>query len=226
MNIAIMNTVATQYTLLEKRLHALAVRERGIILITLLLFILVLADTLFITPMQKQLQQSQQQSLQLSQKNDALALQIELLTQKIHRNPNIKLQQKRDTLFTQVKALQRSISTTTEQLIDPSQMPKLLTHLFKRQSGLHLMQVQSQPAQEIMLGQEENLQASGLYQHTLKLQFSGSFLNMHQYLSAVEADARQLYWNALVYTVEDYPKATLNLQVFTLSTSKELIGVY
>ena len=222
----IATTIKPPYQDIETRCHALALRERIIVVVTALLILLVGVDTVLIAPAQQQLKTLHQKTTQLQLQQQSLSSQIHTLQQKINHDPNALLRQQRDDLKLKIGTLQRHIRDTTGQLIDPRHMPRLLAHLFSHQSGLTLLSVKSQPAEEVLLGDDETAQATGLYQHRLNLELRGSFKNIHRYLTRIENNAQQLYWNTLRYSVEEHPVALLQLDVQTLSTSKELIGVY
>ena len=211
---------------LESAFHQLALRERGIIFITVLVTLIMAFDFILFAPLQKEASINRENIQAIHLQNDAFIRQIEILNQKIQSNPNTALQKKRDAMQKQVLHLQKNITKTTHLLIDPSQMPALLAHLFKHQPGLSIHSIKSSPAEEVILGDADHRIPTGLYKHGLNLELSGSFLQIHRYLQSIEADARQLYWNRLDYQVKQYPQAQLTLKTHTLSTSKELIGVY
>ena len=65
-----------------------------------------------------------------------------------------------------------------------------------------------------------------LYRHHLELELEGSYFDVLKYFEKVEGLAEQLYWDEMHFTMEEYPLGILRLEVHTLSTSEELIGVY
>lgn len=64
----------------------------------------------------------------------------------------------------------------------------------------------------------------GLYKHAVKLAIEGEYFAVVDYLESLEALPWKIYWHALDYQVENYPKAKVVLEVYTLSTEKGFIG--
>jgi MSHA biogenesis protein MshJ len=60
-----------------------------------------------------------------------------------------------------------------------------------------------------------------LYRHGVELTVRGNYLDMVNYLDALEAMQTQLFWGGVALEVEQYPNARLTLIVYTLSLDKK-----
>jgi MSHA biogenesis protein MshJ len=60
-----------------------------------------------------------------------------------------------------------------------------------------------------------------LYRHGVELTVRGNYLDMVNYLDALEAMPTQLFWGRVALEVEQYPNARLTLTVYTLSLDKK-----
>jgi MSHA biogenesis protein MshJ len=60
-----------------------------------------------------------------------------------------------------------------------------------------------------------------LYRHGVELTVRGNYLDMVDYLDALEAMPTQLFWARAALDVEQYPNARLSLTVYTLSLDKK-----
>jgi MSHA biogenesis protein MshJ len=60
-----------------------------------------------------------------------------------------------------------------------------------------------------------------LYRHGVELTVRGNYLDMVDYLDALEAMPTQLFWARASLDVEQYPTARLSLTVYTLSLDKK-----
>ena len=60
-----------------------------------------------------------------------------------------------------------------------------------------------------------------LYRHGVELTVRGNYLDMVNYLDALEALPTQLFWGRAALEVEEYPNARLTLTVYTLSLDKK-----
>jgi len=65
-----------------------------------------------------------------------------------------------------------------------------------------------------------------LYQHRIQLELEGKYDQVSKYLAQVEALPEKVFWQNLAFQMDNYPVGRLSLEVYTLSTSKDLIGVY
>ena len=59
--------------------------------------------------------------------------------------------------------------------------------------------------------------AGGLYRHGVELMLEGSYADLLAYLKAVEALPQRLLWGGVSLKVEQHPRAVLTLRVYTLS---------
>ncbi len=66
-------------------------------------------------------------------------------------------------------------------------------------------------------------QKVNLYKHGIRLQLEGGYFDVYQYLKALEALPRHFYWKQFDYQVKAYPGAVVEMEIYTLSTSKEFI---
>jgi MSHA biogenesis protein MshJ len=63
-----------------------------------------------------------------------------------------------------------------------------------------------------------------LYRHRLRMEFSGDYLTMLKYLRQLEDLPRAMVWEKVEIESDDYPDATVRLQVYTLSLTEGWIG--
>ena len=65
----------------------------------------------------------------------------------------------------------------------------------------------------------------GVYEHVVEMRASGSYFQIIQFLTALEALSWRFYWQRLDYKVTEYPNAEIILRVYTLSSEEGLLGV-
>ena len=68
-------------------------------------------------------------------------------------------------------------------------------------------------------------QAPLLYRHGVQLVLQGSYLEMIDYLEALEAMPTQLFWGAAALDAAQYPQARLTLTLYTLSLDQKWIAL-
>ena len=59
-----------------------------------------------------------------------------------------------------------------------------------------------------------------MFRHGLEITISGSYLDLYEYLSALERLPTQLYWGRAELSAGDFPETTLKLTVYTVSFDK------
>lgn len=65
----------------------------------------------------------------------------------------------------------------------------------------------------------------GIYQHEVEIVLEGNYLDMLTTMQELESLPEQVYWRSAKLTVLDYPKASLNMHVFTLSLDKKWLNL-
>jgi len=64
-----------------------------------------------------------------------------------------------------------------------------------------------------------------VYQHSFEVEFEGDYLSTLSYLEALRELPWRFFWSRIDYKVNAYPVAGVKLRLYTLSLSKEWIGV-
>lgn len=84
--------------------------------------------------------------------------------------------------------------------------------------------------------QDENLTASnrpvevsggesaGVFKHSVRVSLEGSFFPVIEYLKTLEGLPWKLFWQQMRYSVDDYPVARVDFEVYTLSTEEGLFS--
>jgi MSHA biogenesis protein MshJ len=65
----------------------------------------------------------------------------------------------------------------------------------------------------------------GIYKHGVEITVQGSYLDILDYMTQLEGLPWQLFWGKAKLTVDEYPKATLTLTLFTLSLDRKWLNL-
>jgi MSHA biogenesis protein MshJ len=65
----------------------------------------------------------------------------------------------------------------------------------------------------------------GIYKHEVELVLQGNYLDMLNYMRELETMPERVYWSSSSLKVIEYPKASLRLNVFTLSLEKKWLNL-
>ena len=64
-----------------------------------------------------------------------------------------------------------------------------------------------------------------LYKHGIKLVLKGEYFQLRDYLQQLEQLQWQFFWQEFNYQLLEYPNGELHIEMYSLSTKKEFIGV-
>ena len=208
-----------QWQQLSARVVAMSLRERWLILLAGAALLLMPAYSLLLEPTwlayQSQIARSQELATTIAQ----LQLENQSRQQALLLDPNQPVREQQQQLTQQLVQLDAQLKDQTLDLIPAERMPGLLEQMLASSGRLRLISLTSLPPKPLLDDPEQNL----LFQHGIQLRLQGSYFDIFQYLRALEGLPEHFYWRRLNYQVEQYPQASIELELYTLSSSKEFI---
>lgn len=208
---------------LEERFDEMSAREKVLIALCGLVTVVMLLFTLVLEPKLNEVTSNDKQLRNLKQTNQQTEIEILRIQAQLKKDPNAEIDQAISQLLTESQHLSMQLSEIIEHLITPSQMASLLESVLEQQSGIHLLSLQTLPAEPITEDKEAS-QYSGYYVHPVRMELTGDYFSIANYLTKLERLPASYYWRSFSYKVEDYPKAKLVLEVYTLGSREEFIG--
>lgn len=208
-----------QWQQLSARVVAMSLRERWLILLAGAALLLMPAYSLLLEPTwlayQSQIARSQELATTIAQ----LQLENQSRQQALLLDPNQPVREQQLKLTQQLVELDAQLKDQTLDLIPAERMSGLLEQMLASSARLRLISLTSLPPKPLLDDPEQNL----LFQHGIQLRLQGSYFDIFQYLRALEGLPEHFYWRRLNYQVEQYPQASIELELYTLSSSKEFI---
>jgi MSHA biogenesis protein MshJ len=194
------------------RIDEMTLRQRAMLFATISLALIAVAHITLVEPVlvrQKSLiERTKRDQSQLS----AVRAQIGEMLKRQELDPEqagLRDLEKRTAEAEQALAAKRQGFTTTARL------PALLQDLLGQGRGVKLEVLRVLPGTPVEWG-------SQLYRHGVEMTLTGSYLDLLQYLSRLEALPVRLLWGSGELQVEQYPTVRLRLQVYTLSAQRSL----
>jgi len=132
------------------------------------------------------------------------------------------------------------LKSSREKLVQPEKMAEHLRQILSRNSRLQLVSLNTLPATPLLeQAAEKNAdkpkvsQVAGaeagmdkqVFKHGVQLTLRGNYLDLLQYLSALEKLPQQMYWTQAHMNVVQYPSTELTLTVYTLSLDKTWLQI-
>ena len=219
-----------EYNKWSERFEQLSPREQLMILLCAMTLVAFVSYFLLLDPqwtnnqkIRKSLQSSQQELTLLSK-------QSEELSEALRQDPNLSIKQRISDIKQQINTVDAQLELQTASLVSASNMPLMLEQVLANSSHLKVLSLQSLEPDVISLpaGADKNATEQdipALYRHGVKLVIEGGYADVQSYLEKLEALPWQFYWQRFDYQVNDYPLATVELEIYTLSTNKAFIGV-
>jgi len=241
----------TQWLTYNEKFNNTTTREQYLIIATGLVAIVFILYSLFLdAPIQaiEHLQQNISKTQQNIQNNQN---SIQILEQALNEDPNTVLQKELAQYQVKLGDVDEKLLALTSDLIDPIQMRYALIKLLKLQKGVKLLSFEVLPASPVTNGKtksstdlattdtnendkkstviasasDEKTQPLRLYRHGIKIKLQGQYFQLKDYLSQLESLPWKFFWQTFDYQLTAYPLSELEVEIYSLSTAQEFIGV-
>ncbi|MEF2509267.1 type II secretion system protein GspM [Vibrio mimicus] len=208
---------------MTSKFSALSQREKVLIALCGTVLVVMVLLIGLIEPALKQSQARQGQIQTLTSSNQLLQGEIMVLQAKLAKNPDQEQDVELGQLTLQSQEISQQLAEKMTSMVAPSEMPNLLERVLTQSQKLKLVALESLPAEPIVRSTESEVK-SEYYLHPVRMEFTGSYFAIRDYLQALEALPVKYYWRSFQYKVENYPQARVILEVYTLGSREEFIG--
>jgi MSHA biogenesis protein MshJ len=227
------NSLEQEYKKLSIKFLDLSLREQVLILFCGLAVLILIMYTFLLEPIFNHSEKLQQNSMSDTTEITILIGQVAELTKKLQDDVNGPVRERIALLERQIQNVSNQVKAQTDSLVPANKMADMLEGVLAGSKGLKLIELQSIAPLPILLNQPEEVEEveegeepiAGLYRHGVTLVFEGNYFDIQRYLEKLESLPWQFYWKKFDYLVGDYPTASVELEIYTLSTNKAFIGV-
>lgn len=229
-------TLRQRLVKLMDRVDAMALRERGLIFVAVLIVVYVVAANVVFEPMRAE--QARLDS-QLKSKHDQIAVlekQIQALRGGGLDAPDAAKRTRLAALQEQMKSLDAALARTTANLVTPKEMARLVEQVLANVRGLQVVRVESirptplagpaaaKPGEPKPAAATQGIEAH-IYKHGLRIEMKGTYLDMLNYLQALEGLPWKVFWGQVTLETETHPVSKLTLVIYTLSAGEGWIAM-
>lgn len=212
---------------LQSWFDGLSLRERALILTTVLAFILLPGYVLLIEPAMIEQQGLQMKVERLQSSNREKQQDIRTLEAQDNNSRNDQLASQINQLQSQLTELATQASDSSSQLMNGKQAVDMLQQLLADANSIHLLSLSKATASPFLLKTPEpskKTKLPPLYQHPLELALKGDTAKLIAFVEAVEALSQPLFIDQVQWIYGKGDQAELNLQLHSLSTSADWLG--
>jgi MSHA biogenesis protein MshJ len=216
--------------LIADRINARTLRERAMLFAGAAAAIVFLLYSLFLNPL---LVKQAALRAQIGQQQGNIAGIDAEITQKVQAyalDPDAATRARLEALNNDTAQLATSLRAMQKGLVPPERIAPLLETILKANGRLQLVSMNTLPAGPLGAAAAHPATAAApanphelLYRHGVELTVRGNYLDMVNYMDALEAMPTQLFWGQAALQVEDYPSARLTLTLYTLSLERKWI---
>lgn len=225
------------------KVDALTLRERTIIFAMTALALVTAINTFLLEP-----QLASQRELVKRIKTEqsqiaAIQAEIQQRVRPQANDPTVQSRAQIQALRKQLDQLHSSLGNVQKALVSPDRMPEVLQGMLKSNEKLQLLSMKTTEPEDLNelatdiknpakseqkakdgLGARESAKGA-IYRHGVEITVQGSYVDILAYLAQLESLPWQLFWGKAVLNVENHPKASLTLTVFTLSLEKKWLNI-
>lgn len=221
------------------KIDALSMRERAMVFAAALALTLYVVFALAVEPSQRRQRILQSQIEQ--QKAEVATLQKRQQLQGSRKtDPDSANRARAEELKRQFDALDETLREMQRNLVPADRMNPLLREMLSRDAGLQLVALRTLPVVPLVV-RSVPARASGaaakspptkpaagaanVYKHGVEITLQGSYVNLHDYLARLEQSPWRMFWWRARLSVEEHPRLTLTITIYTLSLDKAWLQV-
>ncbi|PHS82951.1 MSHA biogenesis protein MshJ [Aeromonas dhakensis] len=212
-------SLKAQWQAWADKLAALSQRERVLIMLTGVVLIGSIATYGWLDAAVVRLEQDRLALSSAQRDLEIMDLENQGKQARLARDPDQNVRTQLAGVDEEIGKLDAALKAQTVDLIQAHEMPEVLEALLSRSANLHMVALTSLAPEPLMAGE----QRINLFKHGIRLKLEGGYFDVYQYLKALEALPRHFYWKQFDYQVQEHPKAVVEMEIYTLSTSKEFI---
>lgn len=213
---------------LADRIDRLSLRERVLVFLAVVAVLWSGWDMVLLAPYTAKRDAAQQEIADIRDRVAQLNSGIENMLDRSNRDPNEELRERLDTLDRRMAEIDERIHTATADLVRPSDMPGLLRAMLEKQTDLELLRMASLPPEPLISREELGGEAGdigNIWRHGLRLEVRGRYLDVLEYVKALEQLEWRFLWGGVEIAAERYPDNRVVIVVNTLSLRENWIGV-
>lgn len=155
-----------------------------------------------------------------------LASRINELNGLLAQDPNAPLIARKERIAQQIADVDGKLRSQTVDLIPADKMSEVLQRILEKTGRVEVVALDTLPPKRMIDANDTvTNQQVNLFQHGVRLEIEGGYFDIQSYLDTVENLQWQFYWKSFDYRVNQHPAADLVLEIYTLSTSEDFIGV-
>ncbi len=210
---------------IAEKINALSLRERSIIILTVVILLGFVWWNTFALSMLEKTKKLNQQSKNLETEIIAINTTASAIQNRIANGALKEKQQRLAQLKQELKKINELLEAKTQSLIDPDEMFDLMQQLIFSESRLKLLSMKRKQVEAVFSKHMDENPQPVIYRHVMQMSFEGKFEDILRYIKKLELLKWKLIWDRINLKTSDYPIITVNIEISTLSDTKYWVGL-
>lgn len=197
-----------------ERIDAASLRERALIFCALTVALVFIVNTVLLEPLRTTQKRLAAETAQREKELQTVQAQIARMVQSAAVDPDAGARARLAALRAELAQLDARVAQEQSRFTPPERMRAVLEEMLQRNKGLTLVDLRSLPVAAIGNSAPK---AGTLYRHGIEFTVTGTYVELYEYLRALEQMPTQLYWRRAELAVSEYPVVSLKLTAYTVS---------
>jgi MSHA biogenesis protein MshJ len=220
-----------QWLTFAARIDALSQRERFMSFAAAAALLVFIVHTGVIGPLLRKQELLRSQVIQQQNNIAGINEQIGQKLQEAGADPDAPLRARLAAVREESGRLDENLRAMQKGLVAPERVAPLLESILRANGRLKMVSVRTLPVEPLSsIGTKKEDAAAApvkagkrdlLFRHGVEVTVRGSYLDMVDYMTALESLPTQLFWGKAQLDVEEYPSVRLTLTLYTLSLDEK-----
>ena len=220
--------IKAQWEKIVGKIDGLSLRERMMIFAAAAFLLVTLVNSVFINPLLAKQKIISVNVIQQQEKIKEIQANLEALAQAKRDDASSPLRDRIKQIQRDLNEGEAFIKSSRDKLVPPDKMGDLLEQVLSKNGRVQLLFLETLAVMPLIEtsaskpgGGAVTVKSAGqerqVYKHGVKISVSGSYLDILQYLSSLEALPTQMFWGSVNMNTKHYPAVELTLILYTLS---------
>jgi MSHA biogenesis protein MshJ len=200
-----------------ERIDNATLRERAWIFLGLAVVLVFLFNALLIDPLRARQKTLAAESVKLQQELVTVQAGLQGMLKGGSQDIDTANRARQTAARDELSKLNSRIGQEQRRFTPPDRMRATLAEMLERNKRLGLVDLKTLPVTPLAVAAAGTSGNPGLFRHGIELTVGGSYVDLYEYLQALERLPTQLYWGHAELAVGEYPAVTLKLTLYTVS---------
>lgn len=201
-----------------ERVDAASLRERVLMFLALAMLLVLMVNSVLIEPLRDRQKRLSTETNQRQGELSTIQKELRRLAAVDSADPNAEMNRRAIALRAELAALDARVVAEQKRFTAPERVREVLDEMLQRNKRLGLVELKTLPVSVIDSGKR-------VFRHGVELTVTGTYIELFDYLAALERLPTQIYWGKAELEVVSHPTARLRLVVYTVSLDRAWLVV-